>query len=415
MKEEEGLTELEKSMRKQLDSHEFEFKDTYWKQYETQYGNGKSNRKTILLLTLLLITVTSSAWWLAIHFFNTNKVQPTSVLSTLNPETKNDKPYLLADSKPIALKNTNEQQFSNIKPVRSSLSIAKVNVSNTNQNVIKTSLNNSVIITNTIDTANVNNTIDESHPMTLEEKSNNPIQTIVLNELVTLYPQKTGSINIIIPKINSTLEPVKVLLALQRQKQQQFLYIHSGITFFNQKSLTSSASWEGGLNFVKFFNSRLMTSFGVSYCGIQQQLPTRTFTSTTYSFGSTQFKTSIDVNSLNYVCLPFNIGIEFINKHSIQFGATYWRLLNGLIGTKQINETDPPTSSTKHELGIPNGISNSDISVHIGYRYISASHFIFDISYQKGLKDITSNIVYSSQNKDVNNGIILSIGYKLWR
>ncbi|MES2779109.1 MAG: porin family protein [Bacteroidota bacterium] len=194
-------------------------------------------------------------------------------------------------------------------------------------------------------------------------------------------------------------------LTYAANRSKGFLTIEGGVNSYN---LSSTVNFHGGLRYYRFISPKFALSTGLTYSRLQQNLDARVYRSVDYSFGQNSNETKITTVRLDYIELPVAAYYNIKGNHYIQAGAT----LGYAFQSHDLIETNGSKENSSN--GYLDGINKVDVQFNIGYTLMIQNRYTLSASYYMGLIDVTKNTSFHSDKTDCNNGVRLTIGYKLF-
>ncbi len=186
-----------------------------------------------------------------------------------------------------------------------------------------------------------------------------------------------------------------------------------------------------GVGITHYLNQKWAIHSGLHYGSIAYlKASEKTFSSTTYSFGSTTVDKVIDSKFLHYAVLPLMVEYHFNDKNSVRLGGSISYLINSKSKFTTNTTTVSPmvldsnqtatipfetTTSTSTETGYYlNAFSKRDASLAIGYRRNISQKLSLAAIANFGLVDVKNDEFFSQQKFERNIGLQLIISYNLF-
>lgn len=193
--------------------------------------------------------------------------------------------------------------------------------------------------------------------------------------------------------------------AYTQRKQQHLFLLEAGVNSYNGLS----ANIHGGIRYMRFVSPSMAVSVGATYAQLHQDL-NRTYQDIDYTFGQQIQETQIQTKRIDYIELPVAVHYAINSKHLINLGC---------IPAYAIHSRDLVTLSSGESSSNNNGtyldaINRFDLQLQAGYSFRVNETWMVSANYQFGLMDISNNNVFKTTNFDRNQGLRLTLGYKLF-
>lgn len=187
--------------------------------------------------------------------------------------------------------------------------------------------------------------------------------------------------------------------------------LEAGANSFNQAFDNNSFSYFAGLRTYLHVGSRFSGLLALHYEDIKQNVPHREYITIYSDFSGTHStKTTVNTNALQYASIGLHTLYHAYKNHSIGAGIQYAYLINSNDDLIEYDEFGKVISN-KNTSGYRKVFNQNDIQISASYQYRLSKKVTSSISYLAGLKDITDNIAFKSNDIYTNSGVKLGIQY----
>lgn len=392
--------QFDQLLRTTLGDKTFEQKPQYWESAKQLIDNHRKqrNRNTIFYsISAVLVAVVASAWILV---STPNQTSPTSendlAFASVNPaitnttEQGNPAPQLSPQKE-----SANQPSGLSTTQTPPSTSVAQTSTQATNQASTTGARKQQPASREWNEASNAQSSQVES--AAISKQTQEP-ERINFRQLV-LAPKFRNSL------ASDTFNRKEFEKTYAQQSQQQLWLLEAGVNSYNGLS----ANVHGGIRYMRFVSSRFAFSIGASYAQLHQDM-NRTYQNIDYTFGQQVQETKINTKRIDYIELPVAVHYAINTKHLINIGCipAYAIHTNDEV-TYSLGET--PSSG---KITYLDAINRFDMQLQAGYSYRFNQTWMLSANYQFGLMDISNNNVFKSTNFDRNQGLRLTLGYKLF-
>lgn len=168
-----------------------------------------------------------------------------------------------------------------------------------------------------------------------------------------------------------------------------------------------------GLQANRAVTKSLSVSAGLLYQQREGLNSSKTYTSTTYSFGKTVESTELEAISLHCVEMPVFVSYKISKLHTVYGGAYAAYLLNAKSAVKTSSNLPDATPSTAEAWGYSKGFSSTDFGAMAGYAFNVFPKLQLGVRMNYGFKDLTENSYYGNNSFDNNLQVRFVLDYKL--
>ena len=441
-------------LKRKLDAKEFELRESYWQNARTlldQHKIALRRKFTSAAFSGLLVISAFAGFIIHSTLRNPMAVQAPAIAqmkteSFQSASVPNKTNESISITKPIAgdqIKNSkDDRQVENTyqtkheavarpnqanhfsTPASSPVSSINITGNETPQTTPPVQPENNLIIATVVVPSSIPETIiaapennEISHPVTSSASNEDAIIEVIMN--------KAGESILIDSKIFEGLfalaaipgdTPVKLRDIYRneqnRMMQQRFLTAEAGINCYNAGSSVADAlNFHAGLRYFYFVSQRIAINTGITYSRQHQNLNERTYQNTSYSFGAITSTTGIKTVRLDYIEIPLNVCFNIAGNHYLTGGTNFAYLLQS---QEMMRVQQGESETNKPDNGHKKAINPVDVQFNVGYMFMLPGGFNASAGFYFGAADITKNQYFSSSTTNRNNGVRITIGYRLF-
>ncbi len=450
MKDEEMSAKLEKLIREKYEKKEFDFKDSYWKQYEAQKSAQKRRVIFRWIIPMLAIGIVS----FAVYYYLLPSPQVQQDEQALNTtggageDTENiyntgmatmDQPRLLAfagdSQKGNELPSIEEKPVVNNKPAHK-IEAGPV-IDNKTPHPIKPAQTD--MPAPEIKVGSGETSIQLQHnfvarkkkkdiePLPLPETKAAPVEVaepahvdlenpeeIIHNGNMTSIEARPLQLFKLPPFPGDTFWKKTESHPALPVKSPGYITVDAGANYFVAgKGAPGNIGMGAGIRYMYPLGTRFSIGSGIMFTMMRYKLPTLSTVSHRYGFGYTTEEQKMQTVSLDYIEIPIELAICFNTRHYISAGMSYNYLLSA--GTSITTELQGEVLKMEKAkvFGRPTYINAYDFVFNAGYRYYINNNFSVFAGMHYGLTDISNNALFKNTDVNRNMGIKLMLSYKL--
>jgi hypothetical protein len=264
---------------------------------------------------------------------------------------------------------------------------------------------------------------------TKETKDQSLTETVLIDSVYTLTPQKINSLPVmkgvgidpIVPKIDSAMLLNDISLVYQPKEKPVWISIEGGVSYLYGWKNPGSTDAKGynpliGINYFQNVTDKLSVSLGIQYTSIGNlNYSNHTTKVTTLNMGEENKVTVFTPVKVHYLVAPLRAHYNLNYKNTIGIGCNvaYLLTVDSEIETYDQTLTSSSGYNLSKDKGYTEGFTQFDAQLSVFYRRKLHPNLSFNAELFYGLTDTKDNNFFHSNVFERNNGLKLSLVYNI--